>query len=619
MKDKRALTNETIKKTDRSSQNELFLSILRTPRGHRNCIDPFFLREIGVWKTSQISRISRLAIICVLISCLPMVSTAQSFHNSDVVIFGSESVELEKEVHVSSGNVFVNEENGELNLDKDVVLSGSAWGDEIEIDKDSVVNGDVFFNNLDNDGVINGFLNTPLVVPIFMTSELPPFQMGTPGVSDIDVEEDDTVILAPGDYGSIFIEENGILIFDVQPDELGIYDIESLEAEKNTSILFNGSAEVRIFEILGTEKNTLIGPSSGSGIDASDIVFYIENMGDDDDDESTEIGKESDVAATFYAPNGEIIIKKETIITGALIAKEVVLEKGVEVNFESAFTNAPPVLDMIGNQSVDEGQTLNIGLSAIDPDADGLVFSTSTLPSFCTLTDNGDGTGSINCSPGFSDAGSSSITVTVTDDGTPNLNDEETFTLTVETNICDGVDCDDRNICTTDACDLADGSCESTDILECSDCLGITIVPDACLVSPFNTEGGRCERTINGNPGVSNFFFNQVDARNQWIRYDLGSSMTVNGLRYITDWFTKAADTWEVWATDDPADTPENGQATLVLAGEGGLVPQGGPRAEKWQRFVLPEFTARYFYFKILDTYHAGGQWVLYELTFCGP
>ena len=51
--------------------------------------------------------------------------------------------------------------------------------------------------------------------------------------------------------------------------------------------------------------------------------------------------------------------------------------------------NQAPVLAAIGNQSVDEGATLNVPLSASDADTgDTLTFTASGLPSFCSLTDS---------------------------------------------------------------------------------------------------------------------------------------------------------------------------------------------------------------------------------------
>ncbi|MCZ6759493.1 MAG: Ig domain-containing protein, partial [Gemmatimonadetes bacterium] len=94
--------------------------------------------------------------------------------------------------------------------------------------------------------------------------------------------------------------------------------------------------------------------------------------------------------------------------------------------------NAPPSLSTLGNQTVEQESTLNIPLSATDPDSgDSLAYSETGLPTFCSLTDNGDRTASIACNPGGGDSGTFNVTVTVTDDGSPALSDSDTFDLTV--------------------------------------------------------------------------------------------------------------------------------------------------------------------------------------------
>jgi len=95
--------------------------------------------------------------------------------------------------------------------------------------------------------------------------------------------------------------------------------------------------------------------------------------------------------------------------------------------------NVAPVLAPIGNQTVAEGQPLTVNVSATDSDlpANGIVISVTGLPSFASLTDNGNGTGSITFAPGFSDAGPYSINVTATDNGSPALSNTKTFSLTV--------------------------------------------------------------------------------------------------------------------------------------------------------------------------------------------
>ena len=96
--------------------------------------------------------------------------------------------------------------------------------------------------------------------------------------------------------------------------------------------------------------------------------------------------------------------------------------------------NAPPDLTDIPDQNVVEEGTLNIPISATDPEDHNMTISATDLPAFCSLTDNGDGTGSIDCSPAVGDAGDYPITVTVTDDGPVPAESSDPFTLTVGAN-----------------------------------------------------------------------------------------------------------------------------------------------------------------------------------------
>ena len=67
--------------------------------------------------------------------------------------------------------------------------------------------------------------------------------------------------------------------------------------------------------------------------------------------------------------------------------------------------NDAPVLAAIGDQAVAEGATVTVPLTAGDVDGDSLSFSLDAgAPVWATLTDAGDGTASLELSPGFGDA-----------------------------------------------------------------------------------------------------------------------------------------------------------------------------------------------------------------------
>lgn len=101
-----------------------------------------------------------------------------------------------------------------------------------------------------------------------------------------------------------------------------------------------------------------------------------------------------------------------------------------------AEVNQPPVIAPIDNQSVDEGSTLRFTVSVSDPDtpANNLTPSLQVDP----LPDPSSDfrfdpvTGEVSWTPTETDGpGTYQVTLQVTDDGSPPLSDEQTFTITV--------------------------------------------------------------------------------------------------------------------------------------------------------------------------------------------
>ena len=96
-------------------------------------------------------------------------------------------------------------------------------------------------------------------------------------------------------------------------------------------------------------------------------------------------------------------------------------------------TNTAPLLGTIGNQTVDELATLTFTATATDSDlpADTLTFSLDAASIALGMTIDAN-TGVFSWTPTEGQGGSApSVTITVTDNGTGNLIDSETFTITV--------------------------------------------------------------------------------------------------------------------------------------------------------------------------------------------
>ncbi|MFC1727921.1 putative Ig domain-containing protein [Nanoarchaeota archaeon] len=87
-------------------------------------------------------------------------------------------------------------------------------------------------------------------------------------------------------------------------------------------------------------------------------------------------------------------------------------------------TNFPPVLNSIGNQTVDEGDVLTFSITATDPENDTLTYDVVSLPSGATFVGQ-----TFTWDTDYTDSGSYIVTFNVTD----GLNwDSETITITVD-------------------------------------------------------------------------------------------------------------------------------------------------------------------------------------------
>lgn len=118
-----------------------------------------------------------------------------------------------------------------------------------------------------------------------------------------------------------------------------------------------------------------------------------------------------------------------------------------------------------------------------------------------------------------------------------------------------------------------------------------------------------------------------------WFGFELGAPRVVTELRYRSDWWNKRPARWELWASDDPALTPDTG-ARLAATGDGHRAPwecvtgepcsdgvpdeccpagraqpqsvAAGAHISKWELHQLAQpASGRYFFFRVVTTEEA--------------
>lgn len=318
---------------------------------------------------------------------------------SATAILATNSVQLDQMAEVT-GDVVVNDASAgpylgsaQLELGKQAEVTGSVKGNSIRLEKHAAVSGNAAYNSLSNGGgTIGGTQSTPLPLPVFALLPVVQTAAARPGVADVSVGGGQTVTLAAGDYGHVSVAANGKLVLTG-----GVYNvIDVTTAGPNgcqypcASIEAAAATDVRIAQRLTVGAASFVGPQSGSGVDASQIVIYVGGINGTTGSlgatpPAAAVGRNAHLQANVYAANGSIIVDRDVVARGALLGRDVQMGKKTTLEVASWFVNHPPLA--IPTVALTNGTaTITVTLRGVDPDLDDLTFSIAGNPSFGTLS-----------------------------------------------------------------------------------------------------------------------------------------------------------------------------------------------------------------------------------------
>lgn len=247
------------------------------------------------------------------------------------VLLAKDTVMLGANSEVRSGDIGANIGDigrGTVTIGVNARVSGSkVKGDHIWLKANSEV-WDVQYNQIKKgrNAIVHGGESALLYLPV---ASLPYFPTFSPGTADTTVNVGQTYVLDEGDYGNVIAKTDAELIFSG-----GIYNLKSLVASANARLHFKTPSEVRIKDRLAIGPRSKVGPHPGSGIDASDIIIFVN--GNNGSMKAVE-GVNTDIDANIYAPNGTIWLETNTDATGSYIAKDIKIDQNVTLTLDSAF------------------------------------------------------------------------------------------------------------------------------------------------------------------------------------------------------------------------------------------------------------------------------------------
>jgi len=351
----------------------------------------------------------------VLVICL--VPAAQSQPTPDIAsfsVFATNSIWLRQNSTINSGNIGVEDaglgpwldSQSEVTVGYNVFVADgiSVYGDSVKIKSGASIS-DVYYNELDGNGIVRGTEYTPLTLPLGVT--LPEFPTPNPGTENHVIPIGGTLTLDSGSYGEITVKKNATLILTGDT-----YHFESIDLGDSggSQVLFQVPTDVIINSRLGPGLNAYIGPETGSGITAADIRIYVNGINGSTGNlgatpKAAQIGYNNTLQANIYAPNGTLLIKQGTVAEGAFIAKDVQVGLSVQVTLNSGFgeqyemtveISAEPETIEIGQTATltwtstnADTVTIDQGIGEVDPEGSTIVSPNETT--IYTITATGPG------------------------------------------------------------------------------------------------------------------------------------------------------------------------------------------------------------------------------------
>jgi Big-like domain-containing protein len=324
----------------------------------------------------------------------PVVGAATLPGVSAVAILATNSAQINKSA-VVTGDMVVNDASAgpfldaaaQLKLDRQSHVTGNVKGNSIRLDQQSVVTGNASYNSLSNGGgTISGTLTSPLSLPVFAL--LPVFHTAAPRAEadDVSVGAGQTVTLSAGDYGHVTVAATGKLVLSG-----GLYEVLDVTtvgatgcAQPCAKIEMAGATDLRLAGRLTVGAASFVGPQSGSGVDASEIVVYVAGINGTTGvlgatPSAASIGRDTHLQANVYAPNGSVLVERDVAARGALLGRDVRLGQSTTLEVASYFSNHPPVA--IPTSALTNGTgTITITLRGSDVDLDDLDFDIVTGP-----------------------------------------------------------------------------------------------------------------------------------------------------------------------------------------------------------------------------------------------
>src|SRR4029077_356780 len=154
--------------------------------------------------------------------------------------------------------------------------------------------------------------------------DLPPFPAAARGSTLVLVPGGETVVLAPGAYGNVLVDQDGTLVLrGLSPASgAGLYEIEALRVGFSGHVVAHNPVVVNVADRFVLGGDAELGPSPATGLVAADVQVNVHGK-------RVGIARSSIVRAYIRAPQGSAKLGKGAFVTGRIVADRIASTAGM--------------------------------------------------------------------------------------------------------------------------------------------------------------------------------------------------------------------------------------------------------------------------------------------------
>lgn len=229
----------------------------------------------------------------------------------------------------ATGAVLAN--GAELSMNSDAQVFGNVRADTVDIDRNATIFGILSYNQLNNEGTLDGTPITPLVLPLSIA--VPTLPTITVGTTDVPLSSNQLRTLSAGNYRNVTLANGNAGGKTVLTLSGGLYQFASITLGNDGRIECASPCEIRVQGRVTFGNRDYLGPKPNvANLGSGNVQLLVAGsngvVGPLGVPPALLIAEDSELQAYAFVPNGTARLAARIVFRGKIVGKDLVVGSG---------------------------------------------------------------------------------------------------------------------------------------------------------------------------------------------------------------------------------------------------------------------------------------------------